>query len=562
MNWKNRWTRTLSFGLATFGGFQSLHAQTPQGMVVPGPSAPGNNARVGSNPDVEAVMPAGFLGAPCDSPNGVGAGHYGHAGGGGSGHFGGGLFSHWGMGGGESLGACGGPMDPCGLSGMGGCGSCGPTGCSGACGGLGACGGGCGPMGCGLLGGGMLGHGGMMGHGGMLGHGGMMGHDPSMMPGGAYGMMPPGYGSHGIDDGLFCGSCGQNGCFRCGWGLGLLVTSKLHGLLAGMAPYSEAGLAAQRWFDVAVDSTWWGRSKGAANYNFSSQGAGTGNYVLSSNSVDLNGAAPGLGVIVNCQVGAGSNLEAVYQGLNQWEESAVATSTPAGTPTLFSFMSDFGTDPLNGYDDPDRSFQHRLDYKSEIHNGEANFRRRWVGRYGWLQGSSLMGLRYIDLDESMTFSARGENNDTFASNGLRFFDYNTGVRNSLMGFQVGGDIWLNIIPGINSGVEMKMGVFGNRADLNSSIVANSISGLFESDESSRTAYAMSFSSTTVYRLTHSWALRGGYQLLYIDNVALAAENFNNAPPALIQPGSNRITRINNDAEVIYDGGFFGAEYTW
>jgi len=51
-------------------------------------------------------------------------------------------------------------------------------------------------------------------------------------------------------------------------------------------------------------------------------------------------------------------------------------------------------------------------------------------------------------------------------------------------------------------------------------------------------------------------------LLYIDNVALAAENFNDAPPALIQPGSNRITRINNDAEVIYDGGFFGAEYTW
>ena len=247
------------------------------------------------------------------------------------------------------------------------------------------------------------------------------------------------FGSIGGQE-LMCRHCGFRGCARCGWGLGLLASNRCKGLLGRLAPYSEGGLAAQRWFDVAVEGTAYRRDKGAAQTNYSSQGTGANNIVLGSNSVDLDNYEYGLSVIANLQTGVGSNLEAVYFGLNQWEANAAATSTPANSPTLFSFISNFGTSPLNGFDDPDRSFRHALDYESAFHNGEINFRRRWVGSYNYFQGSWLAGIRYFDLDESLTFSARGENNDTQQSNGLRFFDYTTQVRNQLTGFQVGGDL--------------------------------------------------------------------------------------------------------------------------
>ncbi len=116
---------------------------------------------------------------------------------------------------------------------------------------------------------------------------------------------------------------------------------------------------------------------GAGNFIFSTLGRGpvtATNVALGSDATDFDEYEVGLGLQGNIQVGPGSNVEAVYFGLNEWEESATATST---APNLFSFFSDFGNDPFNGFDDPDRSFVHRINYKSRINNGEVNFRRRW-----------------------------------------------------------------------------------------------------------------------------------------------------------------------------------------
>jgi hypothetical protein len=365
-----------------------------------------------------------------------------------------------------------------------------------------------------------------------------------------------------IGEDLSCSHCGYTGCARCGWGLGSFLNARFNALASRLRPYGEAGIGAQRWFDISAEAMVLRRTKGAGDFAFSSQGAGPGNIVLSTNDVDLDRVRAGLALQANIQTGPGSNLEAVYFGLNKWNESATVLSSPAGTPTLFSFISDFGTDPINGFDDPDRSFSHSLRYDSAIHNGEVNFRRRWVGRYGWLQGSWLAGIRYFDLDERMVFSARGQNNDTFMSNGLRFFDYTTDVRNELVGFQLGGDLWFNIIPGVNAGVEYKGGVFGNHSEQSTNISANSLVGFNEAISDGRTAYLGQLSLMGVYRLSYHWAFKGSYQLIYVDNVALAAENFNAEPPALFLPNSQRTVQINNEADILYQGYTLGAEYTW
>ena len=438
----------------------------------------------------------------------------------------------------------------------------------------------------------------------MLGAGGgPMGPASYRIPGPPPGMAPPGMGygpqmdpsmgmpmnpNMGMDpnlpsagNGPECyGPEGGQGCPDCGGPCGLGCGGRactdmfgrdrcgLLGAIGGMLgqcrgklrPYGEGGIATQRWFDVYAEAMFLTRTKGASNFNTSSLGAGSGNYVLGTDQVDLNQAQAGLSLQLNIQTGPGSNFEVVYFGLNDWDASAQVTSPPPGS--LFSFISDFGVTPSGGFDDTDRSLVHSLNYSSKLNNGEINFRRRWAEPYGFYQGSFLMGVRYLDLDEQIIFSARGENNDTFASNGLRFADYTTNTQNSLVGFQVGADLWYNLFPGVKVGVEGKTGVYNNRAHQNTNITANSILALDEEVLSNRVAYITQLSTQLYYRLNYKWAVRTSYQVIYVDGVALAAENLNATPPSTFLPNSTRTASISNDAEIVLQGFTIGAEYTW
>lgn len=382
-----------------------------------------------------------------------------------------------------------------------------------------------------------------------------MGMDPNLpqVPCGPDGTPygPEGYGQQGE------GACDRFG--RSPLGLIHCIESKLAGLHGSLRPYGEGGIAAQRWFDFSAEAMFLGRTNGGANFVTTSLGAGSNDFILSTDSVPLDSLEAGLSLQANFQTGPGSNLEVVYFGLNDFENSASVTST---TPNLFSFLSNFGTLPVNGFDDSDRSFVHTLSYSSNLNNGEINIRRRWAEPQGFFQGSFLTGVRYLDMDEQAVFTARGEFNNTFANNSLRFLDYTVSTQNSLVGMQVGADLWYNFIPGVKLGIEGKTGVYNNRAHQNTSIFANSLPDTVEEEVlSNRIAYITQISPQIVYRLNYSWAVRASYQVIYIDGVALATENFNAVPPTpLLNAG--RVATINSDAEILLTGLSVGAEYTW
>ena len=174
-----------------------------------------------------------------------------------------------------------------------------------------------------------------------------------------------------------------------------------------------------------------------------------------------------------------------------------------------------------------------------------------------------MGVRYFDMDEQAKFTARGENNNTAANNGPRFLDYTVNTQNSLVGFQVGGDLWYNVIPGVKLGVEGKTGIYNNRAHQNTAIFANSLPNtVTEEVLSNRAASVTQISPQVSYRLNHSWAFRSAYQAIYVDHVALATDNFNVAPPNQFGLNAGRVASINNDASIWLQGFSLGAEYTW
>ncbi|MFK7736834.1 MAG: BBP7 family outer membrane beta-barrel protein [Pirellulaceae bacterium] len=376
-----------------------------------------------------------------------------------------------------------------------------------------------------------------------------------------------------------CGMCGGAGCGACG-GLSGLGGGLLGRLLGG---YSEGGRGQQRWYDIYAGGMALKRTSDVGGFSSSVQNPTTGAFIpqdiISTNGIsgtpalrasDLsfdNDFQWGLELVAALQTGVGSHLEARYFGLNNWNESMTASTVQSGNPTLFSIFSDFGVSPANGFDDTDRSFTHTISYNSEIHNGEVNFRRRWVGGGGLTQGSWLFGIRHFDLDERFGFNAVGSSNNTFTFSTLRFFDYFTETRNQLTGVQVGGDFWFNVTPGLHLGIEGKSGLFGNHAEVESTVISNSIPGgtLGEHMQEGQTAYLAEGVAQAVYRLNYSWSFRAAYNVLYVDNVALAPENFNTRDFSNGLGGAFSLARapyIDVDGEVLYQGFSLGAEWMY
>ncbi len=360
-----------------------------------------------------------------------------------------------------------------------------------------------------------------------------------------------GLGSHRI---------GADGCMACGWGNNAILPGALCGLLGRLAPYAE-GAQSQRWFDLHVGTMALARTDDSPNSVVTRQGI-NGAEVLNINDPNLDTLRFGLLATAALQTGPGSNLELTYFGLNKWHSTATVESVNAD---LFSVISGFGVAPPNGFDDTDRSISQSLTYDSAIHNGELNFRRRWVAPVRWVQGSWLAGVRYFDLDEAFKYQAIGVQNNGLNQT-LRFFNMNTVTRNQLTGFQLGSDAWLSVVPGFMVGFEGKYGVYGNHAEVDTNILSNSVLRAREARSDGETAYVGDFALNGVYRLSYSWSFRASYNYLRVDNVALAPRNFNtaglgNSPNGLVF-GGNRAPFIDVNGVAKYSGFTLGAEYLW
>ncbi len=352
----------------------------------------------------------------------------------------------------------------------------------------------------------------------------------------------------------------SDGCYACGWGNNAVLPGRLCGLLGRLAPYAEGGQS-QRWFDFHVGTLALTRTDDILSSVVTTQGV-AGNPVLRTGDVAIDDLRFGLTATAALQVGPGGNLELTYFGLNKWHSTATALSNAAD---LYSVVSNFGTNPLGGYDDTDQSINQSLTYDSAIHNGELNFRRRWVAPARWIQGSWLAGVRYFDLDEELLYQTVGLNNNGPQIGQPRFSNLNTATRNQLTGFQLGSDTWLSVVPGFMLGIEGKYGVYGNHATAETNLISNSIPNGRESISEGETAYLGELMLGAVYRVTYSWTFRASYNNLRVDNVALAPRNFN--PRGIGSAGGNNFFDTRNpfldvNGTAKFSGFSLGAEYLW
>jgi hypothetical protein len=157
-----------------------------------------------------------------------------------------------------------------------------------------------------------------------------------------------------------------------------------------------------------------------------------------------------------------------------------------------------------------RAAQIRADYDSTLHNVELNYVKTY-DRF-----ALLAGLRYLGLDEDLNLNS--ENTITGTS------DYHVRATNRLYGAQVGGRV------GGECGrlawtVTGKAGIFGNEARQSNHI--DDLNNTFPVRDTlihdGTAAMVGDLRFVTTYQLTSHWAVRGGYNLIWIENVALAPD---------------------------------------
>lgn len=225
------------------------------------------------------------------------------------------------------------------------------------------------------------------------------------------------------------------------------------------------------------------------------------NVLLSTADLDFNWTV-GPRVTLGRDFDAFRAFEATYFGIYNFN----ATGTVTGNNDL-NLPGDLGLVAGLDFFNAD---QMTVDYIAIIHNGEFNYLQNYGG-LAW-----LIGFRYFNLAEK--FSITSTDNMT----GTSF--YNISTYNNLFGGQIGARLtqgcgtctsWSYDITG-------KAGVYGN--DIFTSQSVGDFSGftLRSVKENMWTvAFLGEIDFNVNYALNPTWSIRGGYQVFWVDGLALA-----------------------------------------
>lgn len=185
-------------------------------------------------------------------------------------------------------------------------------------------------------------------------------------------------------------------------------------------------------------------------------------------------------------------------------------------------------------------------YSSNLKSAELNWRRPLTERFTF-----LAGFRYIGFDESLYYTI-----NTTTASGLYEF------QNELYGGQIGGDLsLLDPCRALQIHVIGKAGVYQN--NIGGSFKTFAPVGnptplqTFGRDEK-ESAFVGDLQLVASYQLSCHMAVRGGYQMLWLDNVALSGDNasVSQSNPSLLN------TSTDSNGQVFYHGAMIGLEFMW
>lgn len=186
--------------------------------------------------------------------------------------------------------------------------------------------------------------------------------------------------------------------------------------------------------------------------------------------------------------------------------------------------------------------QMHVEYSSQLQNVEVN------GIYHVLDWSWLAGFRYVYFEDNFDIHARDFN--TIGS------DYRIGTWNNLFGGQLGARV-AHTWGSLDWELTGKVGLFANAAQTSSFVGDFNNQFVVRDDHlaGTRAALVADIVLSATYRLSDVWALRGGYNLMWLDGLALAPDQLDFSS-SLNAPASYRV------GEVCLHGAHLGLEARW
>ena len=179
-------------------------------------------------------------------------------------------------------------------------------------------------------------------------------------------------------------------------------------------------------------------------------------------------------------------------------------------------------------------------YDSELFSAEFNARRRYSDYF-----TILGGFRYLNLNEELLIGTV----DTLPDLGAQ-----TEVDNNLYGFQIGIDSVIYQSGYWNINAIGKAGIYYNDIDRDIVLMGDPIPGTVRvSDDDDTEAFVGQAELSATYWITENFGLRGGYQVIWLDGVALA--------PAQLR-GIGEGGEIDSSSSPFYHGALVQGEFVW
>jgi len=229
-----------------------------------------------------------------------------------------------------------------------------------------------------------------------------------------------------------------------------------------------------------------------------------------------------------------------YEGIEEWNAALLFPEDTVGVDTDGMAGDEYEYDAIRS-----------LHYRSSMHSAELNFYRRAVQTF-----RPFWGIRYVRFNDEITDTTNQEApfpppvnmpdpvvDAVTIEDSIDFID----IKNNLVGFQLGlrEDLWhlnrrVTVQGFVNAGVYYNRIQFadgsydttttflpddGMTADANEAQTLTSSTGEVSSSEPSDVAYLAEASITAICRLNKCVALRGGYQVFWVDGLALAEDAY-------------------------------------
>ncbi len=177
-------------------------------------------------------------------------------------------------------------------------------------------------------------------------------------------------------------------------------------------------------------------------------------------------------------------------------------------------------------------------YGSDLESIEANWRRPLGDSW-----TLLAGFRYVELDEQLRANLVTP---------VPTFTYDITTQNRMYGFQAGAEAFLYQRGCFSLEGNFKAGIYHN-SGAHTSVLNTTRVSVVAGQRSNRPAFLGELGLTGVFDLTDRLSLRGGYNLMWIESVALASDQI---------PATNftTFTGIDSSGGVFYHGAIVSLEW--